>query len=149
MKRVCHKIKPIQASQFDGGGPRFFQCRMEYEPGRAYGRQDLIDLIRPHAELLCFFAESARVKRCVLGVDFDGYDPASRMVPVYVMTETEAQRMVRFEGAEFRWAYRRSGYGRSIIVTFTGEWWRGWFELAWAWPKYRREMRVSNSNGMD
>lgn len=138
----------MQAGPFDESGPRSFECPFEYEPGRGYIRQEIIDLIKPHAELLCFFVECARVKHGVVGLDFDGYDPVTRMAPVYVMTEAEAKPLAQFEGPEFRRAYRQSGYGRSIIVTFTGQWWRGWFALKWQWVKYRREIRVSNSDGV-
>lgn len=139
MKRAHRKSKPIRAEQFDESGPRVFECPFEYQPGRDYIRQEIIALIEPHAELLCFFVECAKVRRGVVGIDFDHYDRATQMAPVYVMTEAEAKPMVSFEGAEFRRAYRRSGYGRSVVVTFTGQWWRGWFELKWQWPKHRFE----------
>jgi hypothetical protein len=149
MKKAHRRLRPIQAEQFDGSGPTVFQCPLAYQPGHDYIRQEIVDLIEPHAELLCFFVECARVKRCVVGIDFDGYDPVTQMAPVYVMTEAEAKPMMRFEGAEFRRAYRQSGYGRSVVVTFTGQWWRGWFELKWQWPKYRFESSGQASDGMD
>jgi hypothetical protein len=148
-KRVHRRLGPIQADQFDESGPRSFECPFEYEPGRDYIRQEIIDLIKPHAELLCFFVECARVKRGVVGIDFDGYDPVRRMAPVYVMAEAEAKLLAGFEGAAFGRAYRQSGYGRSIIVTFTGEWWRGWFVLKWQTPQYRFESNGEASDGVD
>ena len=149
MKRAKRRLVSTRVEQFDESGPRFFECPIEYEPGRDYIRQEIIDLIQPHAALLCFFVESARVKRCVVGIDFDQYDRAPRMAPGYVMIEAEAKPLAQFEGPEFRRAYRQSGYGRSVVVTFTGQWWRGWFALRWQWPQHRFEQRVSASDGVD
>jgi hypothetical protein len=139
-KRVRRKPESIQVEQYDGSGPTVFQCPMEYQPGRDYIRQEIIDLIEPHGELLCFFAECAKVRRCVLGIDFDHYDSVTQMLPVYVFNEAEVETLGRLEGEEFRRAYRQSGPGRSVIVTFTGKWWRGWFVLKWQLPAHRFEM---------
>jgi hypothetical protein len=88
-------------------------------------------LITPHRELLCFFAQVAGGPRGVLGVDFDRYDAARQMIPVYVLNEEMVKLLIAVEGREFKRAYRDSRCGRDIIVTFTGPWGRGWCVMRW------------------
>ncbi len=70
-------------------------------------------------------------KRCVLGLEFERYEPESSMVPVYVMGEEEAKVVGRVEDRKFKRAYRSSGVGQAIMVTFTSPSGRGWFKLRW------------------
>jgi hypothetical protein len=147
MKRLHRKREKHKRNEFAGSGPTVFECPMDYQPGRAYTRADLIALITPHRELLCFFAQCARVERCVLGIDFDRYDQVRHTVPVYVLDEVMAERIANFEGCEFQRAYRTSRCGRDVIVTFTGEWWRGWCVLEWQLPEQMVESR--GGDGVD
>jgi hypothetical protein len=105
---------------------------MVYDPKKAYTRRELIELIRPHGKLLCFFAQQTGEKRCVLGVDFDKYDRASQMVPVHIVPEWAVRQvLIPAEGSRFKKAYRDSAVGQKIVVTFTSRQASGWFEMRW------------------
>ena len=108
-----------------------FSCALEYEPDRAYTRQEMIDLIKEQRQLLCFFAQSAGYGPGVLGLDFDNYDALTGMVPVYVMDREQARVVIKAEGKKFKKAYDRSGLGQGVMVTFTSPSGRGWFKLGW------------------
>ena len=108
-----------------------FSCPLEYEPGREYTRQEMIDLIKVQRQLLCFFAQSAGYRQGVLGLDFDNYDALTGTVPVYVMDRTQARVVIKAEGKQFKKAYDSSGLGQAIMVTFTSPSGRGWFKLRW------------------
>jgi len=108
-----------------------YECPVEYEPEKRYTRREMIELIKAQRQLLCFFAQQSGVRRCVLGVEFEGYEAESGMVPVYVIGEAEAKVVERVEGKKFKRAYRSSGVGQAIMVTFTSPSGRGWFKLRW------------------
>jgi hypothetical protein len=106
-----------------------FYCPVEYNPKRQYTREEMIDVILPHQELLCFFAQSAGYERCVLGLDFD--DPTDGMVPVFVMERGEAKPLLKVHGRRFKQAYQVSGPGNTLVVTFTCPSVSSWFKLDW------------------
>lgn len=108
-----------------------FYCYPEYDPGREYTRREMIDLIKPHRELLCFFAQASEYQRCVLGLNFDEYDPSDGSVPVLVMERDEARVMLEVHGRRFKRAYERSRCGKSLVVTFTAPSSTGWFQMGW------------------
>jgi hypothetical protein len=108
-----------------------FACEMEYDPRRRYTREEMIELITPHRELLCFFAQASGYGHCVLGLDFDRYDPHSRFVPVIVMDGAEAKVHLNVHGRRFKQAYQSSRPGKSLVVTFTAPSASGWFQMAW------------------
>lgn len=128
-------------------GPLEFECPLDYQPGYPYLRQELIDLITPHRELLCFFAYTAGEPRCVLGVDFDRYQAGRHSVPVYVLPREIVENLSVFEGREFKRAYRDSRCGREMLVTFTAPGGRGWFVMKWQLRAERlREIRPSRED---
>ena len=94
-----------------------FSCPIEYKPERGYTRQEMIELIKPQRQLLCFFAQTAGYRRGVLGLDFGNYDRQKGSVPVYVMGEAEAQVLSKAEGRKFKKGYQSSGLGKAIMVT--------------------------------
>jgi hypothetical protein len=106
-----------------------FNCPIEYEAGREYTRQEMVELIKEQRQLLCFFAQSAGYRQGVLGLDFDNYDAVSGTVPVYVMDREQARVVIKAEGKKFKKAYDSSGLGQAIMVTFTSPSGRGWFKL--------------------
>ena len=108
-----------------------FSCAVEYEPGRAYTRQEMIELIKVQRRLLCFFAQSAGYRQGVVGLDFDNYDAVTGMVPVYVLDREQAKVVIKAEGQKFKKAYESSGLGQGVMVTFTSPSGRGWFKLRW------------------
>jgi len=110
---------------------RSFYCYPEYDPEREYTRREIIDLIDPHRELLCFFAQSSGYRRCVLGLDFERYDPTDGSVPVLVIERDEARVMLEVHGRRFKRAYERSRCGQSLVVTFTTPTSAGWFQMGW------------------
>ena len=113
-----------------------FALPIEYNPNEAYSRSQLINLLRPHGPVLCFFAMQAGEKRCVLGVDFDKYDHQHGMVPVHIIPTWAVKRvLIPAEGSKFRNTYRRIRVGRDIMVTFTGSQAAGWFKLDWELDK--------------
>jgi len=81
-----------------------FDCAVEYDPRRRYTREEMIELITPHRELLCFFAQASGYSHCVLGLDFDRYDPHSHFVPVIVMDGQEARPLLHVHGRRFKQA---------------------------------------------
>ena len=109
-----------------------FYCYPEYDPEREYTRREMRDLIMLHRELLCFFAQASGYRRCVLGLDFDRYDPGNGSVPVLVMEQNEARVMLEVHGRRFKRAYERSRCGQSLLVTFTTPRGRGWFQMGWS-----------------
>lgn len=108
-----------------------FDCEIAYDPRRRYTREELVELITPHRELLCFFAQASGYRHCVLGLDFDRYDARSRSVPVLVMEGEEARPLLRVHGRRFKQAYWSSRPGRSLVVTFTSPSASGWFAMGW------------------
>jgi len=48
------------------------------------------------------------------------------------MDEAAAQVLITVKGRKFEQAYRRSGPGRGIVVTFTSRRGQGWFRMEWA-----------------
>lgn len=88
-------------------------------------------MILPHQELLCFFAQSAGYERCVLGLDFDQYDPIDGSLSVFVMEGSEAKVLLQVHGRRFKQAYRVSGPGNTLVVTFTSPSVSGWFKMGW------------------
>jgi len=108
-----------------------YQCPVAYEPEKRYSRGEMIELIKAQRQWLCFFAYQSGNRRCVLGLEFEGYEGSSGMVPVYVLGETEAKVVERVEGQKFKRAYRSSRVGQAIMVTFTSPSGRGWFKLKW------------------
>jgi hypothetical protein len=91
----------------------------------------MLAVIRPHRELLCFFAQAAGYEGCVLGVDFDRYDPSDATAPVLVMERAEARVLTQVHGRRFEQAYRVSGPGKPLVVTFTSPRVNGWFRMDW------------------
>ena len=77
----------------------------------------MIEMIKAQRQLLCFFAQEAGYRRCVLGLEFERYDAVSKMVPVYVMGEREAKVVEGVEGKKFKQAYRGSKVGQAIMIT--------------------------------
>ena len=108
-----------------------YRCKVDYDPRRRYTRQEMIGLIEPHRELLCFFAQASGYRRCVLGLDFDNYDSDDGLVPVVVMSGEQAKVLIRVHGRKFRRAYRDSRPGRGLVVTFTWPDGSGWFRTKW------------------
>ncbi len=108
-----------------------FYCPVEYDPDRQYTKQEMINVIMPHRELLCFFAQAAGYRHCVLGLDFDQYDPTDWSVPVFVMEAGEAKELLQVHGRRFKRAYDRSRPGKSLVVTFTSVSVSGWFQMGW------------------
>jgi hypothetical protein len=106
-----------------------FYCPVAYNPKRRYTHAEMIDVIMPHQELLCFFAQSAGYERCVMGLDFD--DPTDGMVPVFVMESREAKPLLKVHGRRFKQAYQASGPGHTLVVTFTSPSVSGWFKMDW------------------
>lgn len=141
MKRLHREREKPEHTPSVIARPLVFECPIDYQPGYNYIRQEMIDLITPHRELLCFFAHVAGEQRCVLGVDFDRYDAASQRVPVYVLNQEMVKLLIAAEGREFKRAYRDSRCGREVIVTFTAPGGRGWFVLKW---QLRPERMVEN-----
>jgi hypothetical protein len=91
----------------------------------------MVELLKPHRELLCFFAQAAGYAHCVLGLDFDGYDARDTTVPVIVMSGAEARPLLKVHGRRFQRAFEASGPGKGLLVTFTSAAATGWFELEW------------------
>lgn len=109
-----------------------FQMPIEYNPAQAYNHQKMVELIEPHAHLLCYFAQMGGTKRSVLGLDFGNYDPERRMIPVLVIpAPTVRELLIPFHGAPFKRAYRSSRIGKSIIITFQSPRVSGWFKMRW------------------
>ena len=114
-----------------------FDCAIEYDPRRRYTREEMIELITPHRELLCFFAQASGYGHCVLGLDFDRYDPHSHFVPVIVMDGQEARPLLHVHGRRFQQAYQSSRPGESLVVTFTSPSATGWFQMDWVLGEVR------------
>jgi hypothetical protein len=108
-----------------------YYCPIEYSPRRRYSRDEIVELIRPHQGLLCFFAQVSGYRQCILGVDLGEYDPADQTVPVLVMSGEEARPLLQVHGRRFRQAYRVSGPGKPLVVTFSDGRLSGWFKLEW------------------
>jgi len=108
-----------------------FHCPIVYDAKRGYTRQEMIDLIKPQRELLCFFAQATGYRECVLGLDFDAYDARDSLVPMFVMNKQQAQVVAQAEGRAFKRALNNIRAGRNVIVTFTSPSATGWFKMRW------------------
>jgi hypothetical protein len=113
-----------------------YDLAIEYGPGRAYIQQEMVELIKPHRDLLCFFAQMSG--DYVLGLDFISYDALEGSVPVYMINREQVKVLLAEEGSKFRRAYRSSGLGKAILVTFTSAAGRGWVKLSWAMGEVRQ-----------
>jgi len=110
-----------------------YDLPIEYNPERNYIQQEMVALIKPHRDLLCFFAQMSG--EYVLGLDFYEYDVMVGSVPVYMIDRGQVQVLLAEEGSKFKRAYRSSGLGKAILVTYTSEDGRGWVKLYWALPE--------------
>lgn len=109
-----------------------FQLPIEYEPRQNYSRQEMIDLIKAQAPVLCFFAKTNGEQRCVLGLDFDNYNAQTQMIPVHVIpVEAVKEMLIPVHGNHFKRAYGKSRIGKKIIITFQSRQAAGWFQLGW------------------
>jgi hypothetical protein len=113
-----------------------YDLPIEYNPEREYIRQEMVELIKPHRNLLCFFAQMGG--EYVLGLDFYEYDVMAGSVPVYMIDREQVKVLLVEEGGKFKRAYRSSGLGKAILVTFTSEDGRGWVKLYWALGEVRQ-----------
>jgi hypothetical protein len=113
-----------------------YELPIEYNPERAYIQQEMVALIKPHRDLLCFFAQMSG--EYVLGLDFISYDALEGSVPVYMINRGQVKVLLAEEGGKFKRAYRSSGLGKAILVTFTSEDGRGWVKLYWALGEVRQ-----------
>ena len=113
-----------------------YDLPIEYDPERGYIRQEMVGLIKPHRDLLCFFAQMSG--EYVLGLDFYEYDEPAGTVPVYMIDREQVQVLLAGKGSKFKRAYRSSGLGKAILVTYTSERGRGWVKLYWALPEMRQ-----------
>jgi len=113
-----------------------YSLPIEYNPEQSYIRQEMVGLIKPHRDLLCFFAQMSG--EYVLGLDFYEYDVMSGSVPVYMIDREQVKVLLAEEGGKFKRAYRSSGLGKAILVTYTSEDGRGWVKLYWALPEMRQ-----------
>ena len=96
----------------------------------------MVALIKPHRDLLCFFAQMSG--EYVLGLDFYEYDERAGVVPVYMIDREQVQVLLVEEGSKFKRAYRSSGLGKAILVTYASERGRGWVKLSWALGEVRQ-----------
>jgi hypothetical protein len=96
----------------------------------------MVEMIKPHRNLLCFFAQMSG--EYVLGLDFYEYDAMAGSVPVYMIDREQVKVLPAEEGSKFKRAYRGSGLGKAILVTYTGERGRGWVKLYWALGEVRQ-----------
>jgi hypothetical protein len=112
-----------------------YDLAIEYDSGRAYIQQEMVELIKPHRELLCFFAQMSG--EYVLGLDFLSYDAIEGSVPVYMIDREQVRVLLAEEGSKFKRAYRSSGLGKAIMVTYTSADGRGWVKLYWAMGEVR------------
>ncbi len=106
-----------------------FSCPIEYDPKREYTRREMVEIIKPHRSLLCFFAQTTG--EYVLGLDFEAYSAQDSSVPVYVLDKEQTRVMVKAEGNKFKKAYRNSGLGQAIMVTYMRAEGHGWVKLRW------------------
>jgi len=113
-----------------------YELPIEYNPGRGYIQQEMVGLIKPHRDLLCFFAQMSG--EYVLGLDFYEYDEMAGTVPVYMIGREQVGVLLAEEGSKFKRAYRSSGLGKAILVTYASERGRGWVKLYWALGEVRR-----------
>jgi len=109
-----------------------FRLPIEYDPTYPYRPAELVELIQPHVPLLCFFATTSGERRCVLGLQFDDYDPASQSIAVLIIPPAVVRQILMpLHGKRFKQAYRTSRVGHSMIVTFSAPQGAGWFPADW------------------
>jgi len=89
-------------------------------------------LLQEQAALLCWFAQQSGYDRCALGVDFEDYDAAAGLAPVQVIPAEYMPGLLAVEDRVFRRAYRQSGRGRGLLVTYVWPDGKGWRRLPWS-----------------
>ena len=105
---------------------------INYEPARRYTEAQLGVLLQEQAALLCWFAQQSGYDRCALGVDFEDYDAAAGLAPVQVIPAEYMPGLLAVEDRVFRRAYRQSGRGRGLLVTYVWPDGKGWRRLPWS-----------------
>ncbi|MCP4601049.1 MAG: hypothetical protein GY847_11075 [Proteobacteria bacterium] len=88
-------------------------------------------MTKPHHELLCFFAQSSGYQQCILGLDLAEYDRTDMTMPILVMSGEEAKPLLKVHGRRFKRAYRVSGPGNTLVVTYSDGQNSGWFKIDW------------------
>jgi hypothetical protein len=88
-------------------------------------------MMEPHQELLCFFAQQAGYQQSILGLDLEEYDAVDMTIPVLVMSGEEAKPLLKVHGRRFKQAYRTSGPGNPLLVTYSNGRDSGWFKIDW------------------
>ncbi len=104
---------------------------ISYELTRRYTEAQLAVLLKEQAALLCWFAQQSGYDPCALGVDFEAYDAARGLAPVQVIPPPVLAPLLEVEDSAFRRAYRRSGVGRGVLVTYLWPERKGWLFLPW------------------
>lgn len=105
---------------------------IRYEPGRRYTEAQLGALLAEQTALLCWLAAQSGYDPCALGVDFEAYDVATGMAPVQVIPPAYMPTLLAVEDHAFRQAWRRSGRGQGLLVTYVWPARKGWRLLPWA-----------------
>jgi hypothetical protein len=105
---------------------------IHYDPGRRYTAAQLAVLLQEQAALLCWFAAESGADRCALGVDFEEYDAVAGLAPVQVIPAEYMPALLAVEDRAFRQAYRRSGRGQGLLVTYVWPDGKGWRLLPWS-----------------
>lgn len=115
-----------------------FRLPIEYDPTYPYRPAELVALIRPHVPLLCFLASTSGEQRCVLGLQFDDYDPVRQTIAVLIIPPTIVRQVwLPLHGKQFQQAYRASRVGRSLIITYSAPQGAGWFAADWQMDETR------------
>lgn len=105
---------------------------INYDPARRYTEAQLAVLLKEQVALLCWFAQQSGYDPCALGVDFEAYDAAAGLAPVQVIPPSVLAPLLAVEDSAFRRAYRRSGVGRGVLVTYLWPDRKGWLLLPWS-----------------
>ena len=91
----------------------------------------MIEIVEPQQELLCFFAQASGYQQCILGLDLEEYDAVDMTAPVLVMSGEEGKILLKVHGRRFKQAYRVSGPGNTLVVTYSDGRNSGWFKIDW------------------
>ena len=114
-----------------------FSCFFDnYSPSENYSDSQIQNIIKSRRNVLCFYAKKTEQQRCVLGLNFDEYNQRDGAVPLHILLDDEVSALSLTQGEKIQNAYKKSQIGKNVIVIYTAQSCKGWFNMKFELGKY-------------